>query len=223
MWLVVATFGILSHFYHQGVSPSIGAVGAAAAMGAAARPPVPVFVLIRPRAGDFCYSAVELDAMVRDIAATKAAGARGVVIGCLTPSREVDMVACRRLVQAARNEGLGVTFSRAVDMCRDSVRAFAQCVALEVDTVLTSGGGQRCDGQQALAKLREMVSAGGAVVMAGSGVSPENAAAVVRATGVRILHGSLSAPVGDDGGLGMGQVYACNFKKVVAIRAALGR
>lgn len=53
---------------------------------------------MRPRPGGFTYTPAELDVMVEDIAALKAAGVAGVVLGCLTAAGEVDVQATTRWV-----------------------------------------------------------------------------------------------------------------------------
>jgi copper homeostasis protein len=55
-------------------------------------------MLIRPRGGDFVYSADEADVMARDIRATKEVGVDGVVIGALTPSGAIDVPLAARLI-----------------------------------------------------------------------------------------------------------------------------
>ena len=45
---------------------------------------IPIRCLIRPRSGDFLYSAEEIDLMAQQIQELKSAGANGFVIGCLT-------------------------------------------------------------------------------------------------------------------------------------------
>ena len=44
---------------------------------------IPVFVMIRPRGGDFLYSDNELEVMKADVRALKQAGADGFVTGIL--------------------------------------------------------------------------------------------------------------------------------------------
>ena len=46
---------------------------------------LPVRVLIRPRAGDFCHSAYEFGIMCDAVALFREEGADAVVTGCLTP------------------------------------------------------------------------------------------------------------------------------------------
>ena len=44
---------------------------------------LPVFVMIRPRGGDFMYTEEEVNVMVQDIIALKQAGADGFIFGIL--------------------------------------------------------------------------------------------------------------------------------------------
>src|SRR5579872_4512919 len=70
-----------------GITPSIGMVRQAVA---AAEGRLKVHVIIRPRGGDFLYSADEFAAMRDDVEAAKDAGAAGVVIGLLDAEGGVD-------------------------------------------------------------------------------------------------------------------------------------
>ena len=62
-----------------GLTPSPGL------MTLAARAPVPVYAMIRPRAGDFVFSPAEIDQMRREIDAVREAGLAGVVLGARVP------------------------------------------------------------------------------------------------------------------------------------------
>ena len=76
---------LCSALFEGGVTPSAGLIAATVAAA-----PIAVHVLIRPRGGDFIYDRYEVDAMLRDIDVAVAAGARGVVLGALTPDGDVD-------------------------------------------------------------------------------------------------------------------------------------
>src|SRR5205085_7413207 len=133
-----------------GVTPSAGLIGAVWE-----RLEIPVFVLIRPRTGDFLYSVDELDVMLRDIALARSLDADGIVIGALTPEGDVDVRTVHKLVEAAGS--MQVTFHRAFDFVRDQNVALETLIELGVDRVLTSGGAPTAlEGAQKIASLVEL-------------------------------------------------------------------
>lgn len=147
---------------------------------------IPVFVMVRPRGGDFVHDAAELAIMLRDIDASRSAGAHGLVLGVLTAGNRVDLDAMARLVEAARP--LPVTFHRAIDLTPDLDAAFETLVELGVDRVLTSGGAPTAmEGANRLSALRERL--GDAItLLAGGGVRAAHAADLARLSGVREVH-----------------------------------
>lgn len=154
---------------------------------------IPVFVMVRPRGGDFVYDEGEVGVMERAIRAAAGSGARGVVCGALRRDGAVDATVMRRLVDAARP--LPVTCHRAIDAARDLDEALDALLALGVDRVLTSGGAPAAiDGADAIARL--VGRAGDAlVVMAGGTVRAHNIADLVRRTHVREVHARLTEPL----------------------------
>jgi len=148
--------------------------------------PIPVFVMIRPRGGDFVYDRDEIAAMEADIAMASAAGAHGVVFGALRHDATIDVAVMRRLIDRARP--LPVTCHKAIDAARDPLEALDALLTLGVDRVLTSGGADTAaPGAATIARMA--ARAGDAlVVMAGGGVRAHNVAALVQATGVREVH-----------------------------------
>lgn len=149
---------------------------------------LPVYVLIRPRAGDFVYSEDEHRTMLGDIAHCAAAGCDGVVLGALSAEGEVDLARCRELVAAAGT--MGTTFHRAIDVSRDPSRALEDIVALGCERVLSSGGAP--DALQGAALLRRLVEQAGdrIAVMPGAGIDAGNIAGLRRLTGAREFHAS---------------------------------
>ena len=171
-----------------GVTPSAGLIGAVRE-----RVSIPVFVLIRPRTGDFLYSADERDVMLRDIVIAKSLGANGVVIGALTSDGDVDVETTTALVEAARP--MKVTFHRAFDFARDQDAALQTLMNIGVDRVLTSGGESTAlTGAAALKRL--VLRAGDTMtILAGGAITASNVADVVRASGVREVHVRAAARV----------------------------
>lgn len=62
---------------------------------------VPIYVMIRPRGGDFLYSEQEVEVMRRDIQLMKSHGADGLVLGLLTEDGRVDAELCMELLGTA--------------------------------------------------------------------------------------------------------------------------
>ena len=152
-----------------------------------------LMVIIRPRGYDFLYSEDEIAAMIEDIQVSRELGADGVVIGCLTADGRVDADRCARLIDAAGP--LDITFHRAFDMTRDLNEALETIHAIGVKRILTSGG--KADVPSGMEAITQLVtqSAGRVSLMPGSGVTPENLAQIVTATGVREIHLSARHPV----------------------------
>lgn len=59
---------------------------------------IPVYVMIRPRGGDFLYSDQEVQVMRNDIELMKNHGADGLVLGALTEDGQVDAELCMELL-----------------------------------------------------------------------------------------------------------------------------
>jgi len=164
-----------------GTTPSLGTIALARE-----RLGVGLFVLIRPRGGDFRYSPEEYETMVRDVTVARDAGADGIVLGALTPDGQVDRDGVRRLLDAAGP--LPVTFHRAFDASRDLDEALDVLLGLGVQRVLTSGGeATALEGIPALTRLVRR-AAGRLGILAGGGIDESNARQIVRETGVREIH-----------------------------------
>jgi len=149
---------------------------------------IPLYVLVRPRAGDFLYSDEEFETMRRDVEACAALGCDGVVLGALDVHGDVDVARCSELVAAA--QGMGITFHRAIDVSRDPLQALEDAIALGCERVLSSGA--RPSAMEGAELLREMVSRAGEriVVMPGAGITAGNIARLRDLTGAREFHAS---------------------------------
>ncbi|WP_158884357.1 copper homeostasis protein CutC [Rhodanobacter sp. L36] len=149
---------------------------------------IPLYVLIRPRAGDFLYNDLECETMLRDIEACDAAGCDGVVFGVLDADGDIDMPRCRSLISAAGN--MGVTFHRAFDLTRKPQSSLGDLIELGCERVLTSGAqGSALEGAPLIRQLFEL-SAGRIIVMPGASVSAENIGKLHELTGASEFHAS---------------------------------
>lgn len=132
---------------------------------------IPIRCLMRPRAGDFCYTPEEIALMAEQIRVLKDGGADGFVIGCLTPEGDLDGEAMAPLLAAAA--GKGVTLHRCIDVSRDPVQTYRDAAALGIDTVLTSGAASSCrEGKNVIAALLALRDeTGDPEVLIGAGVN----------------------------------------------------
>jgi copper homeostasis protein len=174
---------LCASLFDGGTTPSAGMIATVRSL-----VKIDLYVMIRPRSGDFCYSADEFAAMQRDIAMAKQLRADGIVFGILNPDGSVDAARCRQLLLEARP--LKATFHRAFDMTRDLPQSLEDIIALGFDRVLTSGGEQKVnDAIPVVRRLREIAS-NRIALMLGSGVRSDNARELISQTGVRELHAS---------------------------------
>ena len=130
----------------------------------------PVMVMIRPRAGDFIWSSEELRQMRGDIAAVRAAGLAGVVLGASRPDGRLDEWLLSTLIAEA--EGMDLTLHRCFDLTPDKSAALETAVQLGFSRILTSGGAKTApEGAGTLGAL--MQQAGSRItILPGSGISP---------------------------------------------------
>lgn len=166
-----------------GLTPSMGLIKQVAQLSGLKK-----HVLIRPRGGDFCYTPDEVAIMETDIRLLKEEGIDGVVIGALNPDGTVDLPTMRCLITAA--EGLSITFHRAFDICANPEKALEDIIALGCHRILTSGLSPTAE--QGIPMLRKLVDLSGRriEIMPGCGVTPQNAARILRETGATNIHAS---------------------------------
>lgn len=171
---------LVAGFAEGGVTPSAGVI---AAVRKATR--LPIYVMIRPRGGDFVYSPAEVDAMAYDARLARELGADGLVLGALHLDGSVDVEAITRVLAAGQ---LPATFHRAIERTADQKAALDLLATIPgVERVLTSGGAG--DPIAAIPLLRDLAAHQPQIaVMAGAGVTLANAEQIVRETGVRSLH-----------------------------------
>ncbi len=164
-----------------GATPSAGMIATAKKLTT-----LPIFVMIRPRGGDFLYSDEEFEVMKADIGTAKSLGADGVVLGILTSDGKIDLDRSRELVKLAHP--MKVTCHRAFDMTDDPFTALESCVATGFDRILTSG--QQSGVGKGMDLLAQLVAkaASRIVIMPGAGVSEDNVTQLVETTGAKEIH-----------------------------------
>jgi copper homeostasis protein len=131
----------------------------------------PVYVLIRPRSGDFSYSEAEFEIMKTDIAQCVDMGFEGIVSGVLKTDSRLDVERIETLIEASQN--LKFTFHRAFDWVKSPSETVGQLEALGVDCILTSGQAKSAvEGIELLTELQRQNHT--IAIMPGGGIRPEN-------------------------------------------------
>ncbi|SEE36379.1 copper homeostasis protein [Arthrobacter alpinus] len=156
--------------------------------------------LVRCRPGDFVYSTLEVETMIRDATDLLKRGVNGVVFGALLPSGGIDCQASRRFVESALavNPDAQLTFHRAIDSSTSGVVAVEKLISLGFTRVLSSGGAPTAgDGLFALAAMNDR-AAGRIEIMAGGGLRVADIASMGRA-GLSAVHLSAKEMVNDGG------------------------
>lgn len=170
-----------------GLTPSAGMITYALEKG------LDTHVLIRPRAGGFCYSPEEIAVISRDLAFCKQTGVQGVVVGILKSNFDLDIEALATLKQQFPD--FVWTFHRAFDESIDWKRSMDQLIKLGFHRILTSGFASHVDiGLPILSEMRQHAS-GHIEIMAGGGVNAGNIAKIVREAQPDAIHFSGTSKV----------------------------
>jgi copper homeostasis protein len=152
---------------------------------------IPIFTMIRPRPGDFVYSATEFAAMKVEIGSAKKVGMNGVVLGILDSKRNMDVARTRELVELARP--LPTTFHRAFDECGDLLQTLEDAIRTGASRILTSGGAPTA--LEGAAMLASLVAAAQSriVIVPGAGINASNVAEIAEKTRAREIHSGLGS------------------------------
>jgi len=174
-----------------------------------------IHVMIRHREGGFQTTQDDLQTMKVDIEAVKVAGAFGVVFGILN---EDNTVADENLelVELAQALGLKTTFHRAFDFVPDFRIAIKKVVGFGFDRLLTSGLQEQAE--KGIAVISEIQQNYGdqIQVIAGSGISKENALKF-SGSNINYLHFTSRKPTKEELRLGMGQSMDTDHEKIQLI------
>jgi copper homeostasis protein len=151
---------------------------------------IDLYVMIRPRGGDFLYTNEEFEIMKADVAICKELGCDGIVFGILTKDGKVDKGRCKEIIDLAYP--LEATFHRAFDRVADPVEALEDVIELGFERILTSGLKPKAeDGRQTIFELISKAN-DRIIIMPGSGITSENIISIAESTGAKELHSSAS-------------------------------
>ena len=159
---------------------------------------IPVFVLIRPRSGNFVYSDAEFEIMKADIEICKALGSHGIVSGILNKDHSIDSERTKALVELSRP--LEFTFHRAFDEVSNPKLALEQLINLGVNRILTSGQESSAEKGMDLLKQLNHQAKGRMIIMAGAGINAFNASKF-KGIGLKEIHASASVDLPQESSL----------------------
>ena len=131
-----------------------------------------IYVMIRPRGGDFLYSSEEFQLMQNEIKWFKDNGADGFVFGILNEDASIDMKRTSKLVHLAGT--LPVTFHRAFDISKDLNQSLEDIINCGCSRILSSGGASCVNnGFEKLSELHKLTKSR-IDIMPGGGVTINN-------------------------------------------------
>lgn len=150
-----------------------------------------VYVMIRPRGGDFHYNNYEFHSMKRDISQCQKISVDGVVFGILNPDGTIDKKRCKELID--KTKPLKVTCHRAFDMTRDPFEALEDCIEVGFDRILTSGHqAQALKGADLIGELIKKAN-GRIAIMPGSGVNENTVQEILSKSNATEIHFSATS------------------------------
>lgn len=172
---------LCDNFLEGGTTPSYGAIELARK-----NISIKLNVLIRPRGGDFLYSPLEFETMLKDISIAKKLGADGISVGILASDGHVDEVRMKKIMKSAGT--MSVTFHRAFDCVADQAIAMEKLIELGVERILTSGLKKSAyKGKEIIARLVQKAG-DRIIIMPGSGIDEKNIEEIVNVTKANEYH-----------------------------------
>lgn len=154
---------------------------------------IPVFPIIRPRAGDFLYTDEEFEIIREDVLFCRESGCEGIVTGFLLPDGNIDKERINIITKIAYP--MQVTFHRAFDRCRDPFQGMEDIIEAGCHRILTSA--QKIKAIEGTALIKQLIEAakGRIIIMPGSGVRKENIKELAEKTGATEFHSSLKSSI----------------------------
>lgn len=151
---------------------------------------LPIICMVRPREGGFHYSDEEFQLMLRDAELFLRGNAAGIAFGILHEDGSIDKARTVAMVRLIHAYGKEAVFHRAIDLTPDFEKAVVSLIEIGVDRILTSG--QQASAPQGASSIRHIQKTYGnqIEILAGAGLTSQNAAGFLQETGVRQLHSS---------------------------------
>lgn len=147
---------------------------------------IEIFVMIRPRSGDFYYNSKELETIKLDIDAAKDLQLDGIVIGILDQEGRLDIDRLSEIVEYAKP--LKVALHRAFDVAKNPEEDIEKLISIGIIRILSSGRESNAlAGADFLANLQ--TTYGNRIeIMPGSGVTSTNLPDLHKITACKTYH-----------------------------------
>jgi copper homeostasis protein len=170
---------------------------------------IDLFVMIRPRGGNFVYSGEEIEKMKKSIVEMKNVGVDGFVFGILNEDDLIHQQKNKELVELAKP--FPCTFHRAFDEVFDYEKALEDVIDCGFSTILTSGTKPNViEGIQILKQLVEKAS-NRITIMPGGGLRSSNSIELKKVLNTNFYHSSAITDKGE----------IVNYNEVTALKSAL--
>jgi copper homeostasis protein len=158
---------LCDNLWESGTTPSFGSIKKAREFLS-----IELFVLVRPRGGDFIYSDLEFDIMKEDIIVCKQLGVDGIVSGVLNADNTIDIERTKELIELSKP--LPFTFHRAFDITPDLFQSLEELMLLKANRILTSGGmDSAISAVEVISKLNK-IAEGKIGILPGGGIDESN-------------------------------------------------
>ena len=147
---------------------------------------IDLFVMIRPREGNFIYTASEFELMKKQIQFCKQNNCNGVVFGILTNENKFDKIRCTELVEIAKP--MPCTFHRAYDEIENSEQALEEIIECGFSRILTSG--KQKTAIEGISLLKDLVKKanGRIIIIPGGGIRSSNITELINTTDANEFH-----------------------------------
>ncbi|MFN3753206.1 copper homeostasis protein CutC [Flavobacterium sp.] len=149
---------------------------------------IDLYVMIRPRGGNFVYSEEELQQMQSDILGLKELKVDGFVFGILKEDKAINLEQNKTLIDLANP--LPCTFHRAFDEVENGFEALEEIIDCGFKTILTSGQAQNVN--EGMSRLAELISEANnrITIMPGGGLRSTNIKTIQQNTKAVFYHSS---------------------------------
>ncbi|UUD34725.1 copper homeostasis protein CutC [Mycoplasmopsis caviae] len=145
-----------------------------------------IAVMIRPRAGDFCYSKSEIEHIMEDVKLFVSEGADAIVTGILNSDFSINYEAMKNVIKYSKSTP--VVFHRAFDIVNDQFKELENLKKIGISRILTSGARQNCE--LGIERIKELINKASdeISILPGAGVSDKNVVKILKETGAKEIH-----------------------------------